>query len=464
MLEVARRTFIYRDNSDLLGTEKAGSPTFAQLIEDIPVLEGAMEVQRKLVEIFPEEAHFWAHLGRFYSVRMRDYERALESINRAISLQDADHVLHHMRGMALRHQIYQILEGGGDLAKAVMLTREACAAFQKARDFKPDNEHGFISEVQLLTRVIDYAGQQNSAGVLGYLSSQNADPYLRDCLEHAEDLLEQVRRNREGEGASTFEQDCRAKVDALYGKHEDALQKWDQLLIRKDVYGPPVRRQIVWTYLARRGRSWDALSSKEVTRIVKLLEENLAQEPNHDRNLRLWVQAIRRSDNPPTIDSVIEKVAYWKNSASDSLDAVYYLYVFHTLRALEGSQINRDTALRFLEECKTIARFRRNRTKSLEWLGPGTGVNRLVHHSRLGEWQKDKEFWENPGLLARIPGRISKISEPQSGQIELQGGMSAFFVPAKGDYFRSHSENKSVSFYLGFSYDGLRAWEVQDLV
>ena len=57
--------FIYRDNSDLLGTEKAGSPSFARLMEDIPVLEGALEVQRKLVEIFPEEAHFWAHSGRF---------------------------------------------------------------------------------------------------------------------------------------------------------------------------------------------------------------------------------------------------------------------------------------------------------------------------------------------------------------------------------------------------------------
>jgi hypothetical protein len=117
--------------------------------------------------------------------------------------------------------------------------------------------------------------------------------------------------------------------------------------------------------------------------------------------------------------------------------------------------------MRFLEECKTLARFRRNRTKSLEWLGPGTGVNRLVHQSRLGEWEKDKEFWENPSLLERVTGRISKIGEPQSGQIEIHG-LSAFFVPAKGNYFRSHDENKAVSFFLGFSYDGLRAWEVHD--
>jgi len=81
---------------------------------------------------------------------------------------------------------------------------------------------------------------------------------------------------------------------------------------------------------------------------------------------------------------------------------------------------------------------------------------------RWAAWLKDKELWENPNLLARITGRFSKISEPQSGQIEVQGGMSAFFVPAKGNYFRSHSELKLVSFCLGFSHDGLRAWGVKD--
>lgn len=165
--------------------------------------------------------------------------------------------------------------------------------------------------------------------------------------------------------------------------------------------------------------------------------------------------------NPPNIESVIEKVAYWKAN-SNSLDAVYYLYVFQTLRALEGSQVNKETALRYLEECRTLARFRRNRTKSLEWYGPGAGIKRLVHHSRLGEWQKDKEFWEISEPLERITGRISKIQEPQSGQIEILGGLGAFFVPAKGGYFRNNSENQNASFFLGFSYDGLRAWEVND--
>ena len=50
-------------------------------------------------------------------------------------------------------------------------------------------------------------------------------------------------------------------------------------------------------------------------------------------------------------------------------------------------------------------------------------------------------------------------SRPQAGFIELAGGLEAFFVPAKS---RLHlgSENTPVTVFLGFSYDGPRAWDV----
>ena len=90
------------------------------------------------------------------------------------------------------------------------------------------------------------------------------------------------------------------------------------------------------------------------------------------------------------------------------------------------------------------------------------GVTRLVHHSQLGNWDRSKEFWENTSLLVRAQGRIARINAPQSGEIEVQGGLKAFFVPARGNYSRGRSENRAVTFYLGFSYEGLRGWEVKD--
>jgi tetratricopeptide (TPR) repeat protein len=448
MLEIVRRTFIYRDNSDVLGTERSANRTFAQLLDDVPSREGRLDILQTLTELFPEEAHFWAHLGRYYAIEMKDFVHAVEVIEKALTLHEDDHVLHHMKGMALRYQAYHLIDQREPLSEVLRHTKASSEAFSVARRLAPDNDHGYISEVQLLARVLDYAGRSNPGGVLSYLSTPQADPFLRDALERSEDLLEQVRRNREGEGSNSFEENCRAQLNALYGRHNDALSIFDNLLQRADVYKPPIRRQIIWTYLARRDRTWERLESKEIDRIARLLEDNLSEEPNLDRNLRLWVQAVRRTPYPPSVEAMIERVSYWRTN-SGSLDATYYLYVFHSLLALEGSAIARDDAARYLGECRQIAHFRSNRTKSFEWIGKGTGTNRLIHQSELGMWNRDRDFWDNTRNLVRVTGRISRIDAPQAGQIETKGGLPAFFVPAKAGGYSRDRLNRRVNFFLG---------------
>ena len=462
MREIADRVFIYRDNADLLGTERSVSRTFARLIDDIPSPTGKVELLRHVAELYPEEAHFWAHLGRLYSVELKDFKQSLIYIERAIELQRSDNVLYHMKGMALRYQIDELIRQHVDIEQIVPYVKQACESFEQARLLAPDDPYGYISEVQMLARVLDFVGSKSGGGIQSYWSLPTADVFLRDSLERAETLLEQVRRNREGEGASSFEEECRGRLDLLYGQHDQALQIWDNLLHRRDVYSPPLRRQIVWTYLARRDRLWDALEPREVERIVALLESNLQEEPSSDQNLRLWVQAVRRLKQPPSVEAVIERVSYWKVNAA-TLDPTYYLYVFNVLQVLEGSVWAREEAKRYIEECKYAARLRRNRTKSLEWLGNGKGITKLVYHSELGKWLTDKEFWEKTQRLSRVEGRIARIDTPQSGQIEIEGGLHAFFAPGRGGYQSGYSENQRVAFYLGFSYDGLRAWEVKNI-
>jgi len=196
-------------------------------------------------------------------------------------------------------------------------------------------------------------------------------------------------------------------------------------------------------------------------RIIRLLQDNLDEEPNDERDLRLWLQAVRYAKTPPSVESLIEKVTYWKANTS-SLDATYYLYVLYTLRALDGLSIERDQAERYMDECRQMARYRRNRLKSFEWYGKDKAVKRLVHQSVLGEWQQDTDFWENQHLLLRLEGIVTKVSGPEAGYIEVTG-LPAFFVPGyrKDRPITSNEVNRRVMFYLGFSYSGLRAWDVQ---
>lgn len=472
LLTVISRCFLYRDDRDPLGKEspeQVSGGHFSQLIQDIPSIEGRLTTLIKLTELFPLEAHFWGHLGRFYSIEMRDFENAIHSLDEALQLDPEDHVLYHMKGMALRNQAYELMQIKGmhpptknDLEQCLSIAAKAAEQFDIARLKQPNDEHGYVSHIQMLFRLVEFARV-----VLGAHSGQDVviSPYVdksvRESIDVAEDLLEQARKLREGEKQSSHVEKCRVQLDSLYGNFESVLQGWNNLLARQDVYRPTIRRQLVYAYVARRERRWDHLSVNEIARVVELLEQNLIEEPNDRRNLRLWMQAVRRAQPPRSIDQVIERVSYWKSNSSE-IDAVYYLYVLYSLKALQGFSLSLSLMKENLEECRKRSRLRRARTGSFEWIGLGSGLGQLVHYSELGSWNSDQDFWGKPEKLARLKGTIVSISGPEAGLIEVGAGVTVFFVPGKSGHLRGRDENRAVEFFLGFSYDGPRGWEVKN--
>ena len=78
-----------------------------------------------------------------------------------------------------------------------------------------------------------------------------------------------------------------------------------------------------------------------------------------------------------------------------SVDAAYYAYVRNALTAMDGSRLALQGYEQYWEECRELTRFRRNRDRSYEWLGEGPGISRLVHQSRLGDWDRELGFWKN---------------------------------------------------------------------
>jgi hypothetical protein len=253
-----------------------------------------------------------------------------------------------------------------------------------------------------------------------------------------------------------------AQVGKVAESTDEALQTWNNVLTRKDVYRPPIRRQIVWTILRRSNGEWGRLKQRELTRCLDLLNQNYVERPDDHKSLQLWLRAIRHSDGPPSIEAITERVGYWKSN-TNALDAAYYQYVLHMLQAFDGSSLARDEAERAIQDCQGLARFRRNRTLSFEWLGKGKGIARLVHYTQLGP-RKDDGFWERRHLLDRVEGRIATIQAPQKGSIELSNGQLVFFVPVVGGFHAERDENRRVLAYIGFSYDGPRAWEVTSAV
>ena len=352
--------------------------TFTRFIQDIPVREGRLEVLRLLAEEFPYEAHFWAHLGRYQALTMGNYPASLEAIDHALKLEEEDPVLWHMKGMSYWYQSQSLMEARKDLNEVISCAQNSSECFEESRNIDPDAEHAYISEIQLLARVLNYAVKDTDESIFDFIQ-RNDKPYLREAFDKAESLLAVVRSNREGTRSSRREQQCRADISNLYGNYQKALQIWDNLLTRHDVYRPPIRRQIVYA-LKDRDSGWNIMSQRSLERCIQLLQENLDEQPSNDRDLRQLLQAVRYSSSIPSVESLIEKVSYWKANTG-ALDSTYYMYVLYALQALDGLSIELGQTERYLRECQDQSRNRRNRLISFEWLGNGESIKKLVHQS-----------------------------------------------------------------------------------
>ena len=461
--KLVERVFVNRADGDF-GAQGGNGDSFSAYSSDIPATEGRLRLFEHLVKIYPDHSHLWAHLGRFYSIIMHRLDSALTAIDRAIELDSEDNVLHHIKGMALRSSLYVDLNDLVHENIVIEKAKLASTSFGKARELNSQDEYGYISEVQMILRVLDkLSARENKKAV--QIAAESSEPWLRESFQNAESLLSELREIRRGDKLSRHEENCRGDLDVLYGEHELALQRWQNLIDRKDgagnflVYAPPIRRQIVWTLLARVKRSWREMKEKDVERSINLLSLNIEEDSADEKSIRLWLQGARHSVRVPSLDTTLERVAYWRTSTA-SLDSVYYSYALYSIEVLRGSSLNYEKAVKASEETKARSRFRRDTKISFEWLGKGSGLDALVHQSELGEWNENDGFWQNSRLLARVDGVVISLSGPHAGEIELLGGLRAFFVPGTTDLVKGRDLNTRVYCYVGFSYEGLRAWAV----
>ena len=444
---------------------------FSRFLSDVPSMEGQQRILVQLTEAFPAEPHFWAHLGRFYSRRPHDHANARQAHQVAIDLLPQDALVHHMAAMGRRAELYDLLSPIGanlskeDETRIFAIVDEATKEFEKARSLDKRSEYSYISQVQMIQRVIGTV-----SGAKGYqyetmqfLTLGGNDAY-RELVDEAQNLLSDLDLMKSGESPSQFQAGLQAQLDEFHGNHSQAIERLTNVLDRRDSHKPPIRRAIIRAYVGRHQGNWNQLGDKELARVVELATANIDEEPASDYNLRHWLRAVR-VENALSVDRVAEQLTY-KRVRNPSVDTAYYLYVMKFLQLESGDLAAADEVRRFMRECGSLAQDLPRTTSSFEWLGNSSGLAGLVHQSSLGPWDQEKAFWSGDSRLRTVRGRIAQIRNLGSGEIELVSGLRAFFVPSRGQavggYVAGQDIGRAVEFYLGFSYDGLRAWSVRE--
>lgn len=438
-------------------------------------------VFKELVSVYPEEPHFKAHLSRYYTHIEKNYEKGIVEAKEAVEFAEQqgihDPLLYHIYGMSIRRYVEQKLFSD---AKECRAYGETEALEQKLDEIKRELElaseqflkvrgtnnkvAGYISDIEMCISVVDFGKEIFGCSTEEFID-RNKDSWFMSYYDRALTLMEGFRTIQVEEDTEFHKihlsAKCNESLQDMMVNIEKTLFMWEEYLLRATEIQQPVVRRFIARAKEKMIMGGEKVETSDIEMIMKLMEENIKQEPSNGANIRIWFNALRyleENDADMLLDEALQKLATWKQ-IGDNFEAYYYYFILICIKAIEGSSRAEAIIPSLQEELKVKTAHMPNNRVIYEWLGEGRGVKRLINayenSNGKATHRRSLEVIENEACY--LEGRIAKYSNDRSAQIRAYN-MEVFFSPS-GQMKRATEEdiNKKVKFILGFSYDGLRA-------
>ena len=436
----------------LIGTKAdRNGEKFTEIVRNMNSFEQE-DVLNTLHNTFPENAHFCSHLARYYSSIKKDFTRALELADLAISLSSVeDAMLYHIKAMCFSHEIGKIIDDyrsqhikNHDTSRESLqyiienLLPQASENFEFARKFQHDDdkEVTYLPNIYMLIKLFDYAIDVRELDRKKVLSEAMC-PYC-EWIDEAQSLLDSLKQSYQDEETEEYTQ-CETKM-------WDSIKDFSVVIgllnnqLSKGRNTPLIRRLIVRTYFNKNEKFKD--NKKMNDHLMALMEENIVAAPSDERNYILWFNAARYSDM--ALEAILAKMNQWKG-LNPSKNIIFYCFVFTAIKALQNDTTATVIANKLLEQCKRTGGFDSIHIK--EW----------YVESRLGI-KKYSELNVGKEERKRVYGRIDSYKHAGDAHIVLECGLDVFFKPSVSGITEANLNHK-VSCLIGFSYDGIRAWD-----
>lgn len=478
VLELLYNLFILRGDNNNLESEEADTDfsdnlynrkLFSKFINDLENNNNRIEIFEVLTTDFPEEnAHFWGHFSRLYSIN-KDFENALRTVEKAIEI-DEDFIFYHIKGMCYRTELYRLKDkcwGDKDEAKNQKeLIKEyfdkASEAFEFAREVAPQKEHGYIAFIQMTIQMIEFEYSVSTLKTQSkdYTQFISTNTWCRNILVQANEVInDYIENNQEFDNPKIKEKQI--QLLKFFGEREQMINAWNSLLDKKEFDQNSVRRQLSYALLAKNEFDWEKAKGRDLTRIIEHIEENLKNKVEV-RDLRLWFVAARRINT--NTNEIIKKIEQWEFQ-KPSVDTAYFSMCLYAIQAINGVKSGVDNYEKYKRSVADRIKTTYSKVFCVEWVGLSNGNAVLMNNKQVGVWVRDKQFFEKePDSLMRLKGKVIKYISRTQGYIEIENvGIQVIYQPAHCNHY-SDDEQKGtrVEFYLGFNYDGARAFEVKN--
>lgn len=442
---------------------------FSELLTLIPDTYGRRRVLETLVQLFPSEPHYYNHLARYHIYENEEgHATAVDLLAQAIKLDPKNDIHHHTLGMAYRTAAKRTLRGFINATEPPTLDdafrsvepvlAKGEESFSESRRLDPEQPHGWVTHAQMLVEAMEglariaRRARSDSSLVTG---DSAAAVWTRARASLVRGLLDDVRLRHRSQKQQDYVIEWTSRLDNVCGFSDEVIRRLERMVDAEGVDRHAIRRLLASAYRSKHHHDWTEVPEDECRRIRTLVAANIARGPIFGGDVMTWFNASRRLPEFDVADA-IERFTQWSMTES-ALDADYYLYVMHLLRIHLGLTQKTDEYRRYQDKTAALSSAFGKRTLSWEWLTLAPEPCPLAPAREIGEWPRGSHFFKNTERLARVEGAMSDWRSPQAGSVSYRG-VSAFFVP--GQEFHSSDINVPVTFFLGFSYAGPRAWGV----
>jgi hypothetical protein len=421
------------------------------------------QVFDELVEKYPDDPHLWNHRGRYYMYVINDLSIAekslLEAIDRSGSI---DHVHFHTYGLVKKHQIFRQLRGFANTVTPQQVFQAigpdylaAEQAFLDARKLNPESVYSYISHIQMILGVLNRIRRLSN-----YQDLAQTDPttqrLIMDRIGQVNDMLDSIHQiYLSSSKQRSYLLQIEASLKEFYGDLGGVIRLWEKVLASGSVTHH-ARRALCKAYLARKEGNWARLEMVELRRMKSICEENLTGPHWRDNDVLWWFQASIRLSGQDR-KSLIAKLSDWLPRPLWSVG--YLLSILHFLEWLDRREGAEREFQNAIERCRELVYGRKRFCRF--YLGTGAGELPLVDEFDL-EREKQNRWFVDDQAIKRLNGLISEDipSGDRPPHIVIEG---AFHVPFFNDgrFKKFQDENTEVSFLLGFSPMGMRAFQVR---
>lgn len=442
--------------------------------------DSIVRIFNKLVEVYPEEPHFTAHLARFYFYIDKNYVKGFNNIDSAIALSETetghvDPLLYHMKAMGYSSRITHIYikdllrnfrnDPQYDTSELKGRVQEdAEGAFKYFKMVRDSNigVAGHVSEINLCIQIANLAQNllDEEENFNEYLVSDNGK-WAMQYIDRAETLWDECKQLASDSAYEDLD-GIEERLHSLTASIEESIDIWKEYITNAGNKNcTQARRILARSYLKAANQVASLETKKDLyAKIVQLMECNIAEESQHVENIRIWFDSIKRievENQDQLIQDAVIKLNRWTN-LTDSVDAHYYRFILKFIQAIDGSTLAEGELPKLLRELKQKAASKYNRTVIHHWLSKNSkGINALVTNNRNRRNAIPEE--EMAEMLFSLIGRVSNNYVNDSHAYINWHGVEIYFNPSatKGEISKVNIGQR-IRFGLGFSYDGPRAY------